>query len=32
MSRSANKEKSRWDKVMENFDLLFSQMNDLGVV
>jgi hypothetical protein len=32
MSRSADEEKSRWDQVMENFDLLFSQMNELGVV
>ena len=32
MSKSADEEKSRWDQVMENFDLLFSQMNEMGVV
>jgi hypothetical protein len=32
MSRSADEEKTRWDQVMEHFDLLFSQINDLGVV
>jgi hypothetical protein len=32
MSKSAEDEKSRWDQVMENFDLLFTKMNDIGVV
>jgi len=32
MSKSTEEEKSNWDQVMENFDLLFSQMNDIGVV
>jgi hypothetical protein len=32
MSRSAEDEKTRWDQVMENFDMLFSQVSDIGVV
>jgi hypothetical protein len=32
MSKSAEEEKTRWDQVMENFDLLFSQVNKIGVV
>jgi len=32
MSKSAEEEKTRWDQVMENFDLLFSQVNEIGVV
>jgi hypothetical protein len=32
MLHSADEEKTRWDQVMEHFDLLFSQINDLGVV
>jgi hypothetical protein len=32
MSKSAYEEKNRWDQVMENFDLLFSQVNEIGVV
>jgi hypothetical protein len=32
MSRSAENEKTRWDQVMENFDLLFSQVIDIGMV
>lgn len=30
MSRSQDDEKSRWYQVMENFDLLFTKMNDIG--
>ena len=32
MSKSAEEENTRWDQVMENFDLLFSQVNEIGVV
>jgi len=32
MSKSIEEEKTRWDQVMENFDLLFSQVNEIGVV
>lgn len=32
MSKSVEDEQSKWDQVMKNFDLLFSQMNDIGVV
>ena len=32
MSKSVEEEKTRWDQVMENFDLLFSRINDIGVV
>lgn len=32
MSKIADEEKSRWHQVMENFDLLFSQRNEMGVV
>ena len=32
MSKSADDEKSRWDQVMENFNLLFSRVNDIVVI
>ena len=32
LSKSAEEEKTRWDRVMENFDLLFSQVNEIGLV
>lgn len=32
MSKSADDEKNRWDQVMEQFDLLFSRVNDIGEV
>jgi len=25
-------DKGRWDQVMENFDLIFQQMNDIGLI
>lgn len=32
ISRSNEEEQSKWDQVMKNFDLLFSQVNDIGLV
>ena len=32
MSTSADGEKSRWAHVMDNFDLHFTRMNDIGVI
>jgi len=32
MSKSKEEEKTQWDQVMENFDLPFSQVNEIGVV
>jgi hypothetical protein len=32
MSRSNEDDKTRWDSVMENFDLLFARLNDIGVI
>lgn len=32
MSSKTDEEKGRWEQVMENFDLLFAQMNDLGII
>jgi hypothetical protein len=31
MSKSAD-EKNRWDQVLENFDLLFARVNDIGSI
>lgn len=31
MSRSADEEKPKWDQVMENFDLLFTQIQNMGI-
>lgn len=32
MSRSQDDKKSQWDQVMQQFDLLFSRVNDISVV
>jgi hypothetical protein len=32
MWKASDVEKGRWEQVMESFDLLFSQMNDIGVI
>ena len=32
MSKNSDEEKGRWDQVMEHFDLLFQQMNDIEVI
>jgi hypothetical protein len=32
MSKNSDAEKTRWDQVMENFDLLFQNMNDIGLI
>jgi hypothetical protein len=32
MSKSADDERSKWDQVMDNFDLLFTRMIDMGIV
>ena len=29
---SAEDDKSRWNQVMENFDVLFARVNDIGVI
>jgi hypothetical protein len=31
MSKSTEEEKKRWDQVMENFDLLYTRLNDMGI-
>lgn len=32
MSKKTDDEKGRWDQVMDNFDLLFSRVNDIGLI
>jgi hypothetical protein len=32
MSKTSKEEKNHWDQVMENFDLLFLEMNNIGVI
>jgi len=32
MSRSQEDENTKWDQVMEHFDLLFTRVNDIGVI
>lgn len=32
MSKSIDDERSKWDQVMDNFDLLFTRMIDMGIV
>jgi two-component sensor histidine kinase len=32
MSKNTDAEKTRWDQVMENFDLLFTRVNDIGLI
>jgi len=32
MSKNTEEEKTRWDQVMEHFDLLFTRFNDIGEV
>jgi hypothetical protein len=32
MSKNSDDEKTKWDQVMENFDLLYSRMNDIGQI
>lgn len=31
MSTKTDDEKSRWEQVMQNFDLVFQQMNDISI-
>jgi hypothetical protein len=31
ISKSTEEEKKRWDQVMENFDLLYTRLNDMGI-
>lgn len=31
MSSKTDEEKGPWEQVMENFDMLFAQMNDISV-
>jgi hypothetical protein len=31
MSSSVDDEKTRWGQVMENFDLLYARLNDMGI-
>ena len=32
ISKNSDNDKGRWDQVMENFDLIFQQMNDTGLI
>jgi hypothetical protein len=32
MSKTSKGDKSRWDQVMDNFDLLFQSVNDMGLL
>jgi hypothetical protein len=32
MSNSAANEKTQWEQVMENLDLLFTSLNDMGTI
>ena len=32
MSKSADDDQSKWDQVMDHFDLLFNRMTDMGIV
>jgi len=32
MSCSNEDEKTRWDSVMDNFDMLFARLNDIGII
>lgn len=32
MSKNTEEEKTRWDQVMDNFDLLFTRVNDIGLI
>jgi hypothetical protein len=32
MSRSNDDEKTHWDSVMDNFDMLFARLNDIGII
>jgi len=32
MSTNTDDEKSRWEQVMDNFDLVFKQMNDISLI
>ena len=32
MSHSNDDEKTRWDLVMDNFDMLFARLNDIGII
>jgi hypothetical protein len=32
MSKTSEEEKSRWEQVMEHFDLAFQQMNDMALI
>jgi len=31
MSKNTDEEKTKWDQVMENFDLLYARINDMGI-
>jgi hypothetical protein len=32
MSKTSEEDKGRWEQVMENFDLIFQQMNDIDLI
>jgi hypothetical protein len=32
MSNCAEEENTRWGQVMDNFNLLFTRMNDIGII
>jgi len=32
MSKTSEEGNTRWDQIMGNFDLLFAQINDLGLI
>ena len=32
MSKNSDDDNSRWEQVMEHFDLIFQQMNDIGLI
>jgi hypothetical protein len=32
MSKTSDEEKGHWEQVMERFDLLFAQVNDISLI
>jgi hypothetical protein len=32
MSKTSDEEKGHWEQVMESFDLLFAQVNDMSLI
>jgi hypothetical protein len=32
MSKTSEEERGHWDQVMENFNLIFQQMNDISLI